>query len=179
MSTVGARTSVTVSFFVISIVGAAFVFAFWANQSLTVAAGRSILLVIIMAGVHLAGYILYVQQDEPDQVEPVSRKTVEVSRPYWPALRNALLLQSVLGMFTALLLDGGRSFTFFGVALLAHWIGIILIVARRPTTPTEFDLSFIRIGILPIFVLTGAISPLVWRIIGESDLSGWQRLWGA
>ena len=81
-------------------------------------------------------------------------------------------------MLTALLLDGGRSFSFFGVAFLAHWLGILLIIARRPMAPMRFDLSFIRIGILPLWILTGGIAPLVWKIIGESTLNGVQRLFG-
>lgn len=177
MATVSARISVAISFIIISISGAGLVFASWSSQSVTVAMVRASLFIFIMAVVHVAGYLLYMQQVAPAHVatEP-PRSTFGVSPLYSSAFGNALFGQALLGLLTALVLDGGRLFGFFKVALLAEWIVICLIVFRRPKMPTNWDLSFIRIGIVPLFLMTGVIATVVWMMIGESDLSGWQRL---
>ena len=179
MTTAHARISVAVSFIIMSVAGAGFVFTYWSTQSIAAAAGRSILFVVVMACVHLAGYILYVQQNYPQPTEDVpQRAAFEFSPRYGSALNQAIVLQIVFGVLTALMLDMGQSFGFFKVAFLGHWVGILLIIGRRPLSPTKVDIFFIRWGILLLLAITGGIAPLVWKIIGESDLNGWQRLWG-
>ncbi|HEX3601299.1 MAG TPA: hypothetical protein VHU84_14200 [Lacipirellulaceae bacterium] len=177
MTSSRAQASVAVSFVIISTLGAGFLFAAWASRSLATAEIRSTLFIVVMACVHIVGYILYAQQDLTGSTQPVlKQRSFNISPRYAPAFGNAICFQAILGILTALLLDGGRTFSFFAVAFLAHWVGILLVVSRRPAAPTEFDLSFIRIGILPILLVTSGIAPAVWTIIGESDLSGWQRL---
>jgi TatA/E family protein of Tat protein translocase len=96
---------------------------------------------------------------------------------YWPALRFGILVQVMLGVLTALMLDMGQSFAVFKVAFLGHWLGILLLFARRPISPTKTDIIFIRWGTPLLMMAIGLIAPLVWKSIGKSDLSGWQRLW--
>ena len=129
--TAQARIPVAVSFIVISVIGAGLIYLFWANQSVVVATGRAALFVGIMACVHVAGYVLYVQQDYATAVESLAQRSqFELSLLYWPALKNAILIQSVVGVIAALVLDLGESLGFFQVAFLAHWIGILIIIAR-------------------------------------------------
>jgi hypothetical protein len=65
MTIAPARISVAASFVAISLLGAGFLFSYWASESISEATGRSILFIIIMASVHLAGYLLYVEQSLP------------------------------------------------------------------------------------------------------------------
>ena len=179
MTSAYARIAVTGSFVVMSIIGAGFVFSYWSSQSITTAAGCSILFLVIIACVHLAGYILYVRQDSHKLAKAVPpQASFQYSASYWPALKVAIVGQVVLGILTALMLDGGRTFGFFKVALLGHWIGILMIIGRRPLAPIKWDLFFIRWGVLLLLIVAGLVAPLVWAIIGESSLSGWQRLRG-
>jgi TatA/E family protein of Tat protein translocase len=96
---------------------------------------------------------------------------------YWPALRFGILVQAVLGILTALILDMGQSFAVLKIAFLSHWLGIFLLWARRPISPTKTDILFVRWGTPLLMMAIGLIAPLIWEIIGKSDLSGWQRLW--
>lgn len=179
MTSAHARIAVATSFIVMSTVGAGLVFAYWYSQNSVVAAGRAVFFIVIMACVHLAGYLLFVQQDFANPVESAApRGSFEISPLYWHALKTAVLLQLFFGALTSLMLDLGRSFGFFQVALLGHWIGILLIITRRPLSATKIDIFFIRWGIVLLLIMARLIAPLVWAIIGESDLSGWQRLWG-
>jgi hypothetical protein len=179
MTIAPARFAVAASFVAVSLVGTGFLFGYWASESIAGAAGRSILFIVIMASVHLAGYLLYVQQAPP--MRPVSmplpRASFEFSPQYWPAIKDAIVLQLLFGVPSALLLDGGRVFGFFKVALIGHLSGMLMIIGRRPMSPTKTDIFFIRWGILLLFLATGVIAPFIWSIIGESHLSGWQRLW--
>jgi hypothetical protein len=95
-----------------------------------------------------------------------------------PALKFGLTVELVFLVLTVLMLDGGRSLQFFVVALIGHWLLIVLIVARRPLSPTKIDLICIRSGLPLLLIVIGIIAPAIWSIIGESTLSGLERMRG-
>jgi len=99
----------------------------------------------------------------------------KISAEYVPSLTVALWIDGVLLVLTALLLDGGRTFGFFSVAALAHWGAIAVILLRRPASPSRFDLIVVRYGALFFWCIIMWFAPVVWSIIGESHLSGWER----
>jgi hypothetical protein len=174
-----ARLAVGVSFVVTSVLGFSFVFAYWANQSVVAAAGRGALFLAILGCVHLVGYLLYVDQFRPATVVSAERQnSFDFWQQYGAAVKDALVVQGVFGVLTGLMLDGGRSFKFFTVALMGHWLTILLIIGRRPMSPTKFDIFCIRWGLVFAMLLVGVIAPAVWSIIGESHLSGLERLLG-
>ena len=178
MSVAHARIAVASLFVAISILGVGFVFGYWHSEGIAGAVGRSALFLVIMACVHLAGYLLYVEQHSPVHAEAISPwASFDYSPQYWPALKLAVFLQLVLGVLTALMLDGGRSFGFLKVALIGHWIGILLIIGRRPHSPTKVDIFLIRWGVLLLLLVAAGIAPFIWLMIGEYHLSGWERLW--
>ena len=109
-----ARIAVGSLFVVTSIAGDALIYLHWSSVSISTASSRAILFVIVMACVNLAGYILYAKQYEPKVID-ANPDEVEFgfSPLYWPALRFAILVQAILGMLTALMLDGGGSFDAF------------------------------------------------------------------
>jgi len=89
----------------------------------------------------------------------------KISAQYGPALRLAIAQQSVPLLASAFILDGGvllRAVLFSGIA---HWILICVILLRRPSSPTRFDISAIRIGFLPMIVFAGAIAAFVSRTL--------------
>lgn len=177
MGTARAQIVLATSFLTISTFGAIALAAACTRNGISAPEVRSALLVIVMACVHALGYILYSRQRWKGDAELISQlENFELSSSYASAFRTGICLEAAMGILTALILDGGETFKFFGVALLAHWIGMILILWRRPLSPTKFDLSFIRIGIIPLLVASAAIGPSVWKLIGESNQSGLQRL---
>ena len=76
------------------------------------------------------------------------------------------------------MLDGGEMNKLCMMTIIAYWIGVGSVLARRWASPTKFDLLFIRYGMFGLFVLTPFIARFVYSIIGESPLSGWQRWFG-
>jgi hypothetical protein len=89
-----------------------------------------------------------------------------------PAYKSAksfvLIQQAVVLLLAGMNLDGGDAFHFCLVALLAFWVGAVIICVRRPQTPTRSDLLFIRFGYLPLCILTGFFTMSFWR---------WKGIW--
>ena len=91
------------------------------------------------------------------------------------ALKTGVVLQAVLFVVTACMLDGGQLFSQFLVAMIGYWLGVAFIVARRGMTPSKLDLLFIRYGSLVLLVLAPLVAKIVYRMIGESPLNGLER----
>jgi hypothetical protein len=92
-----------------------------------------------------------------------------VADTYRSAFRLALLQQIPWAMLCLLMLDFGRSAKICGIAMLAFWVAAFIMMARRPESPTRFDMGFIRWAFFPIFVVTFLlaefVAPYLWLIV--------------
>jgi hypothetical protein len=50
------------------------------------------------------------------------------------------------------MLDGGYLAKVCGIAMSAHWIGVLMMMFQRPFAPTVMDRLYIRAGFLMIFL---------------------------
>ena len=50
--------------------------------------------------------------------------------------------------------------------MAAYWTGAIVIMARRPATPTRVDLFLIRWAFPFIFILAIPLTTLIWKARG-------------
>ena len=73
----------------------------------------------------------------------------------WPCPKLAVCQQAVLLLLSSLLLDGGHTFRVWLIAACAHWTAIGLIIGRRSTAPTKWDLGLIRYAYVPFAFLAG------------------------
>ena len=153
MMNVYARPIIIVSFVVTSILGASFVFAFWADQSIAIRATRSALFVVILACVNLAGYLLYVRQFADGASTPELAPSTSSGVSLQPFLKLVLIQQLPLLLLTAQMLDGGRLFQRCLFAALAHWVAIALIMDRRSSNPSSIDVFMVRWGFFPLATL--------------------------
>ena len=84
-----------------------------------------------------------------------------VSENYRSPVMDALKVQIPLAILCFLMLDGGYLARLCGIAMTAHWLGILLAMFRRPFTPTNVDVVYIRWGFLglfvPLLILQGAL----------------------
>src|SRR4051812_7857281 len=95
-ATTRSRIAVGTLFVVLSTAGAALIFSHWSSVSLSIASGRAILFVVIMACVNLAGYLLYEKQCGPKPTKAISEEVdSEFPPPYWPALRFGIVVQAI------------------------------------------------------------------------------------
>jgi hypothetical protein len=74
----------------------------------------------------------------------------------------ALLQQGICLILSALALDMGEAWHATTIALLAYWMSVGLIVARRWDSPTRGDLVFIRWAFLAIWFFALIVGPMVW-----------------
>jgi hypothetical protein len=87
---------------------------------------------------------------------------------YLADMRAAIILQAILGILAALVLDFGQTLRGFTVALLCQWALTWIILYRQPMNPTRWDRALIRYGIVPVFVLICLCGPLWVRWLGST-----------
>lgn len=80
-------------------------------------------------------------------------KTYEFSPKYWRAIRVSFAVHFPVWFLTLFVLDMGQTNRACEVAMLCQWITNMLVVLRRPQTPTSLDLIIIRYGFVPIFLI--------------------------
>ena len=110
----------------------------------------------------------------PNPESPAKLRQVPESRSNWtdyspeynPAFKTALLIQAVLAVVTALLLDFGQTHRAFWVAFLCQWAMVWIILFRRAIHPTWFDLSIVRYGIVPLLFVVAGAGPWFLRLLG-------------
>jgi hypothetical protein len=174
------KAGIAASFVVTSVLGASFVFWYWADRGLDGAAiVRAILFVSIIALVHIVALRAYAAQsaaadnlpvagsDEPAPAAAPTRTDMlsAVSPLYKSAIKLAVLQQVILLILSSLLLDSGSMFRVCSVAAIAHWMAIVMIIARRPVSPTGFDLGIIRWGFVPLGIVVGRLAPFVQAVV--------------
>lgn len=103
-----------------------------------------------------------------DGARSFRRFEIGFAEHYAQACRFALFLQAILGLLTALLLDGGRVFWAFCVAWLWAWTISLMIIFRRPANPSRLDLGIVRYGILVLLTLILGLGPWFLRVMGPS-----------
>lgn len=84
--------------------------------------------------------------------------TLPVAPAYRNAIRAAVLLQLVLAVLMTLILDGGYTARIGGYVMGGFWIGVAMIMLRRPRAPTPLDLFYVRWGYLTLLVLSVALA---------------------
>lgn len=88
-------------------------------------------------------------------------RSLPIAAVYDRAIRGALLTSVAFGVLCALMLDGGLLRYRCAVALAGFWVGVALIVVRRPLAPSRDDLAFVRWGFLLVFALTIVMADIV------------------
>lgn len=76
----------------------------------------------------------------------MSEARAVISSAYDVVIRDSLVVQLIVGVLAALMLDGGVLARVVGVAVLAFWLSAAVLVLRRPWKPSKFDLAFIQWG---------------------------------
>jgi hypothetical protein len=76
-----------------------------------------------------------------------------ISPEYDGVIRKSLVTQVAIGILAALLLDGGTTARVVGVAVLAFWLCVAIVILRRPRKPTSLDLGMIRWGFWPVLIV--------------------------
>lgn len=88
------------------------------------------------------------------------------TRLYWDAIEVSLLIQAFLCVLSLLITDLGQVFQLWAIAMAAYWIGVFLIMTKRPAHPTTLDLFLIRWSFPVVFIMTIPITTVIWDARG-------------
>jgi hypothetical protein len=169
------KLALTISFVLLSAAGGSLFFIVDAPRTgIPTRNTVALFFIVIVAVVHWIGYCAWRLQRQSLAESGVSAP--QLSRSFVSALKTAVIVQFVLLVLTGLMLDGGWMGRLCMVAIIGHWVGIGMIAARRGSVPTSVDLLFMRYGAAILTLAAPLIAGAVYNIIGESDLSGLERL---
>ncbi|MCL1910568.1 MAG: hypothetical protein FWG05_06515, partial [Kiritimatiellaeota bacterium] len=76
----------------------------------------------------------------------------------------ALVVQTLLGMFSGMIFDGGVLGACFLCAFAGYWGFALIVCFRRPKSPTKWDIRFLRYGSLLLPLLTPMLYRLYWKL---------------
>jgi hypothetical protein len=93
-----------------------------------------------------------------------------VSTKYRSAIRDSLCLQAIFVTLGGLALDGGQLGRYTLFVLVPYWIVALLILMRRPDSPTPLDLAVVRFGYLALLLLIPLVSALVDPLFASTTL---------
>jgi hypothetical protein len=83
---------------------------------------------------------------------------------YFRPLLRSLLLQIGLLVFLSLILDHGVLLQACSFSSVPFWLGVTMIILRRPKSPTAGDLAYIRWGLVFILLYAMPAFIVVWRL---------------
>jgi hypothetical protein len=89
----------------------------------------------------------------------------KVQSPYRLVLREAIITQVLFALICLIFTDTERLAKLLAVMTVAFWCGVLLIIRKRPTSPTKGDLIFIRLGPLGMFLVFAIVGSLTWGIL--------------
>jgi hypothetical protein len=92
--------------------------------------------------------------------------SLPISPSYRKPIFEVVVLQVLLGLLSTMILDGGTTARICGIALVAFWGGVAVLVWRRPHTPTKKDIALIRFGYLPVAVCAFFLVHFDWHLRG-------------
>jgi hypothetical protein len=76
----------------------------------------------------------------------------------------SLTQQTFLLVLSAMLVDGGRAFQGSVYALVAYWIGFLIIMVRRRRSLTQADKLLIRWGYVMLWIVSPLVTTFVWSL---------------
>ena len=94
------------------------------------------------------------------------RHAIPISKDYDSPVFEALAIQVVIAILSAMVLDGGRVAQVCGVAILAFWGGVAVLICRHPLKPSRIELQFVRFGYLPVVVVAFFLLNWIWHLRG-------------
>ena len=157
--------ALTISFLVISVAGCAFIYPRWIELGRWLGIVPCLVFVIIMGGVHCVGYRLLKRQQEAIPAEGAGevRGYASLWAAYGGAIRAAIAQQCVVLLLSSLVLDGGQMLRVSTFGAVGCWSFVVVIVARRPRSPTQLDLLIVTYGFWLAILAAIILAPLLGR----------------
>src|ERR1700722_15217914 len=92
--------------------------------------------------------------------------SAQISSSYARPVITAAVLSAVLLILSFMVLDMGETGYASVYAIAAFWAGVLLIILRRPHSPTKADLHIIRFGSLVVVIAAQFLARWIWDLRG-------------
>ena len=79
-------------------------------------------------------------------IRAILRRRLEVAPAYGHQIWFSLKQQVVIAILASLVMDRGQAARGTAAVLIGYWIGTVIILVRRPLSPSKGDLLFVRWG---------------------------------
>ena len=89
-----------------------------------------------------------------------------LAKEYRGDVSLGLTVAVIFLLFSSMILDGGQLFQFVGATTLVYCLGILVIICRRPQSPTKADLWLVRFGFFILLLVVPVVLVLGWRLRG-------------
>lgn len=87
--------------------------------------------------------------------------TLPISPAYREAVKVAIILQVFATSILLRILDGGTLAKVGGAAMVGFWIGVSVMMFRRPRNPSSLDLLYVRLGYIIMLIVGIACMPFM------------------
>ena len=94
--------------------------------------------------------------------------SLKIASSYKRCFIIALVLQAFFILLGLITFDHGQLSMWVILSLASYWIVALIIVVRRPQSPTLVDLAVIRSGFIVILFLVIAFTSMLWWLSGNS-----------
>ncbi len=94
------------------------------------------------------------------------RLSLPISSKYDSPIFQAVAVQIFVAIAGLLIIDPVGLAQLLGIALLAFWGAVAVLIWRHPKSPTKFDLAFIRFGYFDVIAVAFFVAPLIWHVRG-------------
>jgi len=91
-------------------------------------------------------------------------KDLDLSK-YKVAVACAFVEQIAALALASATLDLGEAIRIAAIAIVAFWVATYFVIRRNREAPSSLALAFVRIGYLPLFLLTAGMASLVWGLM--------------
>ena len=89
-----------------------------------------------------------------------------ISPSYKRPIGTAVVVQAIIALLASLILDGGTVARICGIALVAFWGGVAVLIWRRPHNPTKTDLALIQLGYFLVAGIAWFLVLWIWDLRG-------------
>ena len=92
---------------------------------------------------------------------PIQNRMLKIATAYDRQIWFSIKQQGILAILAVLVLDMGQTVRGLVAVMIGYWIGTLVIVMRRPISPSKGDLLFVRWG-SSLLAAMGVFAYLVW-----------------
>ena len=78
----------------------------------------------------------------------------------------SIMQQAFLLALAAMLVDCGQAFQGSVYAVIAYWVGFLIIMVRRRNRLTKVDMFLIRWGYIVLWILSPVVVSIIWNLRG-------------